>query len=296
LNTKHELIVINCSIIRLTIAFRTPRTTYSLPLPRPRATQLAASTIRTKALTPTSHIPTLATIVSLTLNGVLPLIRGLINMAPIATTHAIILMEILRATPINVIIIEKAYMATVIETSLETITIKTITTPKAETASHPTMIMTYKCKGQRPNQLIHTKEVGLTTLKGRLIESLNAELVVAGQWRKIKTNLITERCPDTKVAVLLDKDFSLVIKAEIEGNIIGTTINREIIEQVAIRIEIKVVDTRLTIDKDRAITMTDSRGMTGSTSPLQPTLSWLLRRPPLTTGQRVLPLGSTTSP
>ena len=299
MNTKNELIVINCSIIRLIVDFRTLRIMYFPLLPRPRASPLAVLTIKTRA-TPPRGIQTRATIVRLVMNAVLLIIRGLSNMAPIAIIHVIdfmiTLVMVLRVNTTSVTTTEKASKVITVEIILEIITIKTtITTPKVETAFHPTKTMISKWLNPGPNQFISKREVDLMKLRTKRIEVLNEGSAVAGLVKKkFQESLTTKRCQDTRVVVLLDKDFSLVIKAGTEGSITGTIINREIIGEVAIRKEvIKVVDISLTTEE---ITMTDSKEMIRSTSLLQPTLSWLLRRHQTTTSLRVLPSELTTYP
>ena len=298
MNTKNELIVINCSIIRLIVDFRTLRIMYFPLLPRPRASPLAVLTIKTR-VTPPRGIQTRATIVRLVMNAVLLIIRDLSNMALIAIIHVIDLMitlvMVLRVNTTSVTTTKKASRVTTVEINLEIITIKTITTPKVETAFHPTKIMISKWLNPGPNQFISTREADLMKLMTKRIEVLNEGSAVAGLVKKkFQESLTTKRCQDTRVVVLLDKDFSLVIKAGTEGSITGTIINREITGEVAIRKEvIKVVDISLTTEE---ITMTDSKEMIRSTSLLQPTLSWLLRRHQTTTSLRVLPSELTTYP
>lgn len=109
-----------------------------------------------------------------------------------------------------------------------------------------------------------------------------------------KETLTTGRCLDMKAAVLLGKAFSLVNKAEIEGSITGTTINREITEVVIRKEEIKGVVIQVITDS-KAITMTDKE-MTRSTSLPQLTPNWLSKRLPPATGLRDIPSELTTSP
>lgn len=250
-------------------------------------------------MAPTRDIKTLATIVKKAMSEVLVITRDMrVSMAPIGIILVMVLNRVHTAISAITTGTEDSREDMVIETSHPAL-VTTTTLTKPETAFHRTKNMNSKWPRPGLNQFPSLGGVLLMKMFSLLrtrIELPNARLVAAGLLTKNqKETTTTGRRLGMNLAVNLVMAFNLVSKAETEGSIIGTTINREITEVVIRKEEIREMGIKV-IKDSKAITMTDKE-MTGSTSLPQLTPpNWLSKRLPPTTSLRGIPSELTTSP